>query len=269
MAIDIGAELRAAREAKGLSVATLAHRIRVQPRTLAAIELNDLSNLPPRPFVRGFVKAYAEEVDLDPHRTVQSFFAQFPSQPVPVPPTARRQAADALLGPPSQWAGLGTAAAILIIVVTAAVVLGRRGDPEGESNVVGTTGASAPAASVPAAAPATTPAPSAVPAAAPPPPPPLRLAFSVTRPCWVTATSDGQRTLYRTLETGEQQSLDASRQIAIRFGDAGAVKWTINGREGPPLGPTGAVGISSSPRRTPRRSGSLNKSPGGQEVFWS
>ena len=73
MAIDVGSELRTARETKGLSIATLAQRIRVQPRTLSAIELNDLSSLPPRPFGRGFVRAYAEEVDLDPDRTVERF----------------------------------------------------------------------------------------------------------------------------------------------------------------------------------------------------
>jgi cytoskeleton protein RodZ len=243
MAIDIGAELKAAREAKGLSIGTLAHRIRVQPRNLAAIEQNDVSVLPPRPFGRGFVRAYAEELDLDPDRTVQNFFAQFPSAPAPAPGSAARShSRDAFIRPPSHWTGLGTAAAILIVVVTAAVVLGRRGEPEGESNAVGTTGSSAPAAAATAAAPpATTPASGALPTPAAAPTTPLRLAFTVDRPCWVTATADGQRTLYRTLEPGEQQTLEASRQIVVRFGDAGAVKWTINGREGAPLGPSGAV----------------------------
>lgn len=239
MATDIGAELRAAREAKGLSVATIAHRIRVQPRMLAAIELNDLTGLPPRPFGRGFVRAYAEEVDLDPDRTVQSFFAQFPSSPAPPPSPSRRDyAAESLLRPPSQLAGLGTAAAILLVVVTAAVVLGRRGDPQAESNAVGTSGSSAPAASLaePSAAPAS---PAQAPASGAAPP--LRFSFSVTRPCWVAATADGQRTLYRTLEAGERQTIDAARQIEIRFGDASAVTWSINGREGAPLGESGEV----------------------------
>jgi len=249
MATDIGAELRAAREAKGLSIATLAQRTRVQPRTLAAIEVNDLSNLPPRPFGRGFVKAYAEEVDLDPERTVQSFFSQFPPKPVTAPSAAARRhdPSERLWRPPSQWAGLGTAAAILIMVVAAAVVLERRSGPEGEPNAVGTTGRSPivpqvstppPAAAVPAAVLAS----------------PIKLGFTVTGPCWVTATVDGERTIYRTLQPGESQLLNAQREILIRFGDAAAVKWTLNGREGSPLGASGAIRTL---RITPENAGTL------------
>jgi cytoskeletal protein RodZ len=234
MATDIGAELRAAREAKGFSVATIAQRIRVRPRMLSAIELNDLTSLPPRPFGRGFVRAYAEEVDLDPDRTVQNFFAQFPATPARRPPlSARDHAAESFFRPPSQLNGLGTAAAILIVVVTAAVVAGRRGEPPAESNAIGTTGA--PVAAAPREVPVEQPA------APPPAAPPLRLSFSVTRPCWVAATADGQRTLYRTLAPGERQTIDAERQIAVRFGDAGAVTWAINGRDGAPLGGSGEV----------------------------
>ena len=64
--MDIGAQLRTARETKGLSIGTLAQRTRVPARTLAAIERNDQSAHPPHPFGRGFVRNYAEEVDLDP-----------------------------------------------------------------------------------------------------------------------------------------------------------------------------------------------------------
>jgi cytoskeleton protein RodZ len=238
---DIGAELRTAREAKGLSLGTLAQRIRVQPRTLAAIELNDLSLLPPRPFGRGFVKAYAEEVDLDPEHTVQNFFSQFPARPMPSAPTARHEIAETLLNPPSNWVGLGAAATILILVVAAAVVLGRRNETPPVTNAVGTTGSTAPAA---------TPAPAAAAASAPAEPvstvpsvqaAPLRFAFDVSRPCWVTAVIDGQRALYRIVYPGDPQVLNAQREITIRFGDAGAVTWSINGRGGTPLGDNGAI----------------------------
>ena len=79
--MDIGAQLRSAREGKGLSIGTVAERTRVPVRTLAAIERNDQSALPPHPFGRGFVRAYAEEVDLDSDRLVREYFAQFPSPP--------------------------------------------------------------------------------------------------------------------------------------------------------------------------------------------
>jgi cytoskeleton protein RodZ len=245
--MDIGAELRAAREAKGMSLGTLAQRTRVQPRALAAIEINDLSAIPPRPFGRGFVRAYAAEVDLDPDRTVQNYFAQFPpTQPPPQPPR-RRSSLTTAFDPPSQWTGLGSAVTILLLVVVVAIVIGRNDTSKDRvlakssneaRDAVGTAGKS-PRASVPPAV--LTSAPPASAGQAVEPTPPLRLAFSVTRACWVAATADGQRTIYRIVQSGEKVNVDAQRDIAVRFGDAGAVAWSINGRPGSALGDAGVV----------------------------
>jgi cytoskeletal protein RodZ len=238
MATDIGAELRSAREARGLSVATLAQRTRVQPRMIAAIELNDLSNLPPRPFLRGFVKAYAEEVHLDPERTASGFLAQFPDPPAQAPPAMKSVVADKWTGPAAQWTGLGMAALVLFLLVATAGILGRRGEGPRDADAVGTTGngpTSAPSASTANAGPSRA-APAAPPAAAP-----LLLTLSFTRPCWITATVDGKRTLYRTLQPAEPQTIEAREAIVLRIGDAAAVNWTINGRKGESLGEGGAV----------------------------
>ena len=211
--MDIGAQLRTAREAKGLSIGALAERTRVPARALAAIELNNQSSLPPHPFGRGFVRTYAEEVDLDPDRIVREYFAQFPAQPASGHATVSRDAPGPSWQPSSTWVGMGTAVAILMVVVTAAVVLGRRGETAADPGTVGTTGA------VPA-----TPAAtghdvaaccaardrtrcrrhvasgscfcSAAPAGA------ITVVLSMSRPCWVAATVDGQRTIYRVLPPG-------------------------------------------------------------------
>ena len=63
--MDIGTQLRNAREARGLTLDALSRSTRVQPRILSAIEQNDSMRLPPRPYGRGFVRAYASEVGLD------------------------------------------------------------------------------------------------------------------------------------------------------------------------------------------------------------
>ena len=119
--MDIGAELRAAREAKGLSVGALAERTRVPARTLSAIERNDRSALPPQPFARGFVRTYADELDLDHERVVREFFAQFPAEAPTGPLLLTREIPDASWQPPSRWLGMATSVAILLVVVTAAV----------------------------------------------------------------------------------------------------------------------------------------------------
>jgi cytoskeleton protein RodZ len=238
---DIGATLRTAREAKGLSLGTLSQHTRVQPRVLTAIERNDLSTLPPRPFGRGFVRAYAEEVGLDPERTVRDYFAQFPSAPdsSSVPAVALREPQASFDISSSHWSGLATAVMILLLVVAAAVVLGRRGDHTNEGPAVGTTGSTPP---VEARAPEPAPTVPQVTDAAPTAPTaPLTFELTVTRPCWVDASSDGKRAIYRLLQAGDRETLTAEREIVVRVGDAGAVSWRLNGREGGALGADGAI----------------------------
>ena len=244
--MDIGADLRAAREAKGMSLGTLAQRTRIQPRMLIAIEANDVATIPPRPFGRGFVRAYATEVDRDPERTVLDYFAQFPPAPPPPQPPRLRWPAPQALDPPSLGTGLGSAMAILMLVVVVAVAIGRNEASEegapavrGESpDAIGTSGRSPRATATPAVIPS---APPASAGAGATPAPPMRLAFSVTRQCWVAAMADGQRTIYRLAQPGERLNIDAQRDITVRFGDAGAVAWSINGRPGAALGDAGVA----------------------------
>jgi cytoskeleton protein RodZ len=252
--MSIGAQLRTAREARGLSVGTLSQRIRVQPRILSAIEIDDSSAMPPRPFGRGFVRAYAEEVGLDPDRTVRDYFAQFPSTAtltagIPNAPTRERSSkvlVDPDPEPPSQWSGFGAAILILALVVAAAVFLNRRGGAASEPNAVGTTGGAASTAAVSEARPPAAEAPAASAAQAPPSTPvvpdrPLSLVLTAKGPCWVTADADGKRTTFRTLQSGDTETIKADREIVIRVGDAGAVSWMLNGRQGESFGTAGQV----------------------------
>ena len=65
--------------------------------------------------------------------------------------------------------------------------------------------------------------------------------ITVTRPCYVTATVDGERTIDRLLQPGEQSTIDVRREMVLTAGDAGAIAMTINGAEARPLGKAGDV----------------------------
>jgi cytoskeleton protein RodZ len=60
-----GAELRAAREASGLSIDDVAQQLKLAPRQVQALEDDDYASLPGRTFVRGFVRNYARFMQLD------------------------------------------------------------------------------------------------------------------------------------------------------------------------------------------------------------
>lgn len=62
---SVGAKLRAAREAVGLSLNEIAGRTRVPIRHLEAIETSNYSALPGSTYTVGFTKSYAKALDLD------------------------------------------------------------------------------------------------------------------------------------------------------------------------------------------------------------
>lgn len=68
---DLGQTLRHAREAQGLSLDTIARRTNIARRVLESIDRNALHEVPGGLFTRGYLRAYAREVGLDPERLVR------------------------------------------------------------------------------------------------------------------------------------------------------------------------------------------------------
>lgn len=68
-----GDTLRAAREAKGLTLAAVAQQLNLTERALSQIEAGDFSRLPGLTFARGYVRAYSKLLELDPNRLVNEF----------------------------------------------------------------------------------------------------------------------------------------------------------------------------------------------------
>jgi cytoskeletal protein RodZ len=249
-----GARLRQAREARGLSIADVARATRVQPRILEAIERNEAQAIPPRPYGRGFVRAYAAHIGNDPEQTVRDFFAQFaPTLPPAAeePASRRPPSLDALSG---RWRGVAAivfacAVASALVIVAAPAVLYDDAGPE----AIGTGGHSAPAVQGTSGTAGTT-GTAAAPAQEAAADPVLTVTLEATRAAWVTATVDDQRAIYRTMKAGERETLGAERAISIRVGDAGAVRWQINGRPAVPMGASGEV---RSARVTPDNAATL------------
>jgi cytoskeleton protein RodZ len=71
-----GKLLAIARTAAGLSIAEVAAQIKLAPRQIEAIESDDFASLPPRAFVRGFIRNYARLLKLDPNRILSALPAE-------------------------------------------------------------------------------------------------------------------------------------------------------------------------------------------------
>ena len=85
-----GEALQRAREAKGLSIDDLARTTKISRSVLLALEADDSAHLPAPVYTKGFLKAYAREVGLDPDRTAAEYLAEFGpnvAAAIPAPPT--------------------------------------------------------------------------------------------------------------------------------------------------------------------------------------
>lgn len=85
-----GEILRKAREAKGLSINELAISLKINSKALTAIEDGDLSKLPAKTFLRGFVQSYAQALKVDVNEVLNIFSEEMGStrpQPIVAPTT--------------------------------------------------------------------------------------------------------------------------------------------------------------------------------------
>jgi len=75
---NVGAALRAARESLDLAVEDIAQATRVRPAHVASLEAFDFGALPARPFVVGYVRAYALALGLETEAVVARFRQEAP-----------------------------------------------------------------------------------------------------------------------------------------------------------------------------------------------
>jgi cytoskeleton protein RodZ len=250
-AVNTGAELREARERHGLSLDQLSQTTKITVKILRSIETNQLEKLPEPVFLRGFLRAYAHEVGLDPAETVEQYLSQFrpPAETSEMPLTAN-EARGAPHGPSEHtndtFAGMKPvpAAQALITILVVAAAFGmirwaahvRRSDqvatPAQTSQPASRDAAVAGHAEVGTSGSSTHAANTTVPAG-------FRMVIQAQGPCWISATVDGATVMRRLMQPREAQALDVHEEAVLRVGDPGAVAFSINGAHGRSLGRAG------------------------------
>ena len=75
--MEFGSTLRAAREARGLTVGQVADTTHMAPSTVEDLEKEDFSRIAAPIYGRGFVKLYCEAVGLDPKPLIAEFMDIF------------------------------------------------------------------------------------------------------------------------------------------------------------------------------------------------
>ena len=254
-----GDELKRHRLLREVSLESIAAATKISVRHLQALERGDFARLPAPVFTRGFIRAYATFLGLDPEEMVNAYLSEIGAG-------ASRGPADTEGGvsrrPSARAVVLGVVAAAVAVLIGAGVWrYARRPRPDepkaptlppvalspnirpvpapaGSTPPAPTTGGSPPPTASPAAAPAAAPA-------APPSPtaivPPLTLALSTNGDCWTEIFSDDRLLFSGVLHGGEARTFEALRSFRLTAGNAGALSLTVNGRSLPPLGQPGEV----------------------------
>lgn len=107
-----GEGMRAGREFLGLDVQAIADATKIRRQYLAALEAMDLGQLPSRPFILGYVRAYARVLGIDEEKAVARFRQDAPDPDEPLrAPVGVPKTAD------PRFALLGVAAGVVIAAI--------------------------------------------------------------------------------------------------------------------------------------------------------
>jgi cytoskeletal protein RodZ len=246
---NFGVSCKKARESKGISLDRIASETRISTRFLLAIENEEFNLLPGGIFNRGFVRAYAEKVGLDPDQAVADYerLMQLHQPPEASVAAARGGESDHHLYP------VAIGALVLLIVIFYVVVRATHTAQIADqtaaplaSAIIQPAPAPPPAASTALLTPPTTPP--EVTSTAPEPEPPvapteaLRIDIEVTQTTWIKVDSDGTTVSSgEVLKPGTTRHFTAQNSIFLAVGNAGGLAFKINDMPAKSLGKNGQV----------------------------
>jgi cytoskeleton protein RodZ len=275
---SIGQRLRAGRERAGLSVATSAEKLHLDPKVIEALEADRFSELGASVYVRGHLRRYGDFVGEPGVELVAIYAAQRESRPAP--PLDLTQAPHPERGSdPRRWvtplAGLAGAAVLALAIWW--ILTGSRPQPA-HGNAAPAPDAAQVEAAQPAPVananvPAAMPASAATPAVAPPAPVtdaaaqprkedaapahPTRLRLELANDSWVEVyDSRGERLFYDVATAGSVQSVEGRPPLRVVLGNSTGVTVAVDGqaREIP-----GGARDGEGARFVVNRSGSLSR----------
>jgi transcriptional regulator with XRE-family HTH domain len=258
----VGDQLRAAREAQGLSLADISAQTRVAERHLISIEENRFAQLAAPTYAVGFSRAYARAVGLDESDIAARVRRQLDAQPHARPaPLPSFEPGDPARVPPSRIAWLAGLCAVVVVgllVVYWTSFLSPEGAlpsllPSGQQSTARRV-ASAPAKPVAAPAPASG---------------PVVLTASAPR-VWVKVTDGtGSQLFQKELAQGESWTVPPQAQAPqLRTARPDQLQITVAGRAIAPLGdkPEVISGVLLTPAALLARGAPAGLQPAAQNV---
>ncbi|HEY0446765.1 MAG TPA: RodZ domain-containing protein [Allosphingosinicella sp.] len=225
----IGARLKAAREARGLTLDDVANKTRVPIRHLKHIEAGDWDSLPAPTYSVGFARSYANAVGLNGTEIGAELRSELGGSRIPASAAPYYEAADPARVPPRS---LAIVAGVIAILLAVGYMIWRSGTVDDTAVEQAEIAAvDAPIAAAPAAAPAAgtvQPAPATGP-----------VVLTASDDVWLRVSEAGGPKLFeKILKAGERYEVPATaRQPQITTGRPDSLRVTVGATAIPPLGP--------------------------------
>jgi cytoskeletal protein RodZ len=241
-------DLKKARLLQGITIAEIEQKTCISSEFLNAIEEGKVSALP-QPYIRAFLREYAEAVGLDAAETVKRF-AEITGTPPPPPPlpafgkapqppietTGSQDSRESHHMQPWMKIALGVAALVIMLVVVWLLVPKSDRAPVSEipfERAVKEAEGRAPSQRIQQN---TSPAPTS-----PATMDSLTLIARTTERVWVEITLDDQKPQDLMVPANAQSTWKARDRFLVTVGNAGGVRFTLNNKELQPFGKPGQV----------------------------
>jgi cytoskeleton protein RodZ len=272
---QVGDRLRQAREAKRLTLEQVEEITKIRRRYLQALEEEDYGQLPGEVFIRGFLRNYAQALDLDPDEILEAAGRKAANPIVPAQPPDEPYLDEPLVEPSTGQRAVSIAIGAMVVVVVALgawALYHYLGPTSNPPSLPPPDAAETPALAnyEPSAMPTYTPVPTLTatptstatsertatptatptatytpePTEVPPTPEPqmgVILRLEATQDSWVRVEVDAALAYEGTMSAGQVLEWQGAGQIFLRTGNAGGLRVWYNGQEQPPLGETGQV----------------------------
>ena len=238
----VGARLRAAREAAGLTVEQVSATTRIRPQVLRELEADHLGTPGTAVYMRGHIRAAARAVGIDPSPLVRAFDEQVgasapsltvePPAPVPAPRRPSGGLAMPLSAPPERSTPRWLSAVLvgLVVLVVLLLVGSLSGDDPDDRDALTSP---SPASSAPPPTTTTTPP-------SPQRPAGTELVLTARGTSWISVADDETTLFEGTVDEGWDRRFAGPAPVRVRLGNAAAVVSTCGGAPGP-AGVEGAV----------------------------
>jgi cytoskeleton protein RodZ len=245
-----GAQLKKAREQRGITLDEISLSTKIGVRFLSALEEEHFEQLPGGIFNKGFVRSYARTVGIDESQAIADYLVASgegqPKKPLEIneetsplpaaPPTNKETSLSEF-----SWRTLATPLLLILLVVLLVFLtfqLRRLNISKRNEASEPMVASQHPQPAVPAnREPANEnqfQSPTSAPAT-------FTVKIKATDDSWLSVTADGKEVMQDTLAAEEEKSIDAQKEIVIKAGNIGGLDLWFNGNKLPSQGENGNV----------------------------